>query len=155
VFFSSHILGQVEAVCDRVGILDDGELVAVDTVEGLREAVGVRSRLKLRVADDPAVDVADVDGVETVAREDGLLLVDCHDPRAKARVIARLTNAGTGILDVDSEGASLEDVFTAYTTDEIDVGDGGADAVRTDDEPRRSDGTRTPDDDAPDGEVNA
>ncbi|OYR85921.1 copper ABC transporter ATP-binding protein, partial [Halorubrum ezzemoulense] len=37
VFFSSHVLSQVEAVCDRVGILDDGELVAVDTVAGLRE----------------------------------------------------------------------------------------------------------------------
>jgi len=38
VFFSSHILDHVEAVCDRVGILDSGRLIAVDTVEGLREA---------------------------------------------------------------------------------------------------------------------
>jgi ABC-2 type transport system ATP-binding protein len=39
VFFSSHIMDQVEAICDRVGILHDGELVAVDTVPALREAV--------------------------------------------------------------------------------------------------------------------
>ncbi len=32
VFFSSHILEHVEAVCDRVGVLNSGELVAVDTI---------------------------------------------------------------------------------------------------------------------------
>ena len=123
VFFSSHILGQVEAVCDRVGILHGGNLVAVDTVDGLREAVGAGAQLKLRLADDPAVDVGNVQGVTGATHEDGLLLVDCEDPRAKATVVTKLTNAGTEILDIDSEGASLEDVFTAYTTDEIDVGE--------------------------------
>jgi ABC-2 type transport system ATP-binding protein len=39
VFFSSHILGQVASVCDRVGIMNDGELVTVDTLEGLRGSV--------------------------------------------------------------------------------------------------------------------
>ena len=38
VFFSSHALDQVEAVCDRVAIVDDGRLVAVDTVDGLRQS---------------------------------------------------------------------------------------------------------------------
>ena len=40
VFFSSHILEQVEAVCDRVAILNDGELVTVNSIDGLRETVG-------------------------------------------------------------------------------------------------------------------
>jgi len=39
VFFSSHIMDQVETVCDRVGIMHDGALVAVDTVPALRQAV--------------------------------------------------------------------------------------------------------------------
>lgn len=39
VFFSSHVLDHVESACDRVAILDDGMLVAVDTIDGLREAV--------------------------------------------------------------------------------------------------------------------
>ena len=123
VFFSSHILGQVEAVCDRVGILNEGTLVAVDTVDGLREAVGTGSQLKLRLADEPPIDVNDIKGVDAVIREDGLLLIDCHDPRTKAQVVTQLTNVGTEILDVNSESASLEDVFTAYTTDEIEVND--------------------------------
>ncbi|MFB6120518.1 MAG: ABC transporter ATP-binding protein [Halobacteriaceae archaeon] len=40
VFVSSHILGEVEAVCDRVGILHEGALVAVDDVDSLRRRVG-------------------------------------------------------------------------------------------------------------------
>jgi ABC-2 type transport system ATP-binding protein len=40
VFFSSHILDHVESTCDRVAILDEGRLVTVDTIDGLREAVG-------------------------------------------------------------------------------------------------------------------
>ena len=64
VFFSSHILEQVDAVCDRVGILRDGELVAEDSVEGLREAVGGEETLEISVggadgADDAAVEAAD------------------------------------------------------------------------------------------------
>ncbi|MFB6352674.1 MAG: ABC transporter ATP-binding protein, partial [Halobacteriales archaeon] len=64
VFFSSHILSQVEAVCDRVGILHDGELVAVDSVEGLRETVGAGSELHVRVTDDVDVNLLDISGVE-------------------------------------------------------------------------------------------
>lgn len=119
VFFSSHILGQVEAVCDRVGILNAGRLVAVDTVDGLREAAGIGSTLQLRLADSPSIDLIDIGGVEGVTHEDGLLAVSCTDPRAKAQVITRLTNAGIEILDVTSDEVSLEDIFAAYTADEF------------------------------------
>jgi len=37
IFLSSHALDQVEAVCDRIGIMDDGRLVAVNTIVGLRD----------------------------------------------------------------------------------------------------------------------
>ena len=116
IFFTSHVLGQVEAVCDRVGILSEGELVAVDTVKGLRKTVGAGSELRLRVTDDIDADVARIEGVDSVRLSDGILRVVCSDSRAKASVVTRLTNAGINILDVDSEEASLEDVFTVYTT---------------------------------------
>ena len=41
VFFSSHVLGQVELVCDRLGIVHDGRLVASGTPENLRNQAGV------------------------------------------------------------------------------------------------------------------
>jgi ABC-2 type transport system ATP-binding protein len=116
VFFSSHILGQVEAVCDRVGILHRGELVAVDTVEGLRRTVGAGAELQLRVVGNPSVDLGSIPGIDRVRQSDGILRVACADAGAKAEVVSRLHSRGVEILDIESEGASPEDVFTAYTT---------------------------------------
>lgn len=121
VFFSSHDLGQVEAVCDRVGILNAGELIAVDTIDGLRDAMGAKSELYLRVSDEPTIELLDVNGVTEVTYEDGRLVVTCDEPRAKAHTIARLLDAGIEILDIDTSSVALEDVFAAYTNGEVEV----------------------------------
>jgi len=123
VFFSSHVLGQVEAVCDRVGILRDGELVAEDSIDGLRDAVGGEETLEIEVdaATDPAVDavraIAGVSGVETVAdgsRAGDTLVVNCESG-VKTGVIAALEDAGVDVQDFHTREASLEDLFLAYT----------------------------------------
>jgi ABC-2 type transport system ATP-binding protein len=128
VFFSSHILGQVEAVCDRVGILDDGELVAVDTVDGLREAAGASSTLELTMAHPPAEDLVEADGVSAVEVRGNRLRITCTDSRAKARVVADLVDRGHELVDVGSESASLEEIFTVYTNGSaLDEPDSGRD----------------------------
>jgi ABC-2 type transport system ATP-binding protein len=117
VFFSSHILGQVEAVCDRVGILDDGELVAVDTVDGLREAAGASSTLELTMDEPPSPDLVSGDGVSDVEVRGNRLRVTCTGSRAKARIIADLVERGQDLVDVGSESASLGEIFAVYTDD--------------------------------------
>ena len=117
VFFSSHLLDQVEAVCDRVGILLEGKLVDVDTVEGLRQTVGRGKELELRVEAPVDTDLLSIAGVDAVSQTDGLLRVETSEATAKARVVERLTRAGITIQDIDSTEVSLEDVFTAYTGD--------------------------------------
>ena len=136
VFFSSHILGQVEAVCDRVGILDDGELVAVDTVEGLREAAGARSTLELTIADGASADLVGEEGVSDVEVRGNRLRVTCTDSRAKARIVADLVDRGRDIVDVGSESASLGELFAAYTNGNA-VDDEDDDSAETTDEERQ------------------
>ncbi|MDB2260577.1 ABC transporter ATP-binding protein [Halorubrum ezzemoulense] len=117
VFFSSHILEQVDAVCDHVGILRDGELVAEDSVEGLREAVGGEETLDVAAAgaDDEAVAaVRALDGVSGVTRDGDELVVNC-DSDTKTEVIAALEDAGVAVADFHTREASLEDLFLAYT----------------------------------------
>ncbi|MXV63197.1 ATP-binding cassette domain-containing protein [Natronorubrum sp. JWXQ-INN-674] len=118
VFFSSHILGQVAAVCDRVGILDDGELVTVDTIAGLRERSGVGSSLVVDVAGEPSTEgtaLTEIDGVTEVTADDGRLRVTYADPAAKALAIHRLVESGPPIVDFETEEATLEDLFSAFT----------------------------------------
>ena len=144
VFFSSHILEQVEAVCDRVGILRAGELVAEDSVEGLREAVGGEETLEIAIGgsatdDDRAIDsaadaVRDLDGVSRVDRDGDALVVSCADG-AKTRVIGALEDAGVAVADFHTREASLEDLFLAYTEgdapSESEEGEGAAEAGDT------------------------
>jgi ABC-2 type transport system ATP-binding protein len=117
VFFSSHILEQVQAVCDRVAILDEGQLVAVDTIEGLREEVGPGSTLSLTLDTVPEVDLADEPGVSNVAVDGSTLRVTCTEPGAKIAVIDRVRAAGATVEDIQTAEASLEELFAAYTTE--------------------------------------
>lgn len=117
VFFSSHILGQVEAVCDRVGIIRDGELVAVDSIDGLRENVGSGSTLVVEVdtvPDDVSHRLKSLDGVESVAIDGTTLRVGCRD-EAKTAVIDEIEDMGSTVSDFSTEEAPLEDLFAAYT----------------------------------------
>ncbi|MFB6354465.1 MAG: ABC transporter ATP-binding protein, partial [Halobacteriales archaeon] len=77
--------------------------------------------------DDVDVNLLDISGVEAARQADGILEVSCSASRAKAKVIRRLLEAGVDVVDVDSEGVSLEDVFTAYTTGGGDATVGSAD----------------------------
>jgi ABC-2 type transport system ATP-binding protein len=137
VFFSSHVLGQVEAVCDRVGILRDGALVAEDSVEGLREAVGGEETLSIEVDDasDAALSAArDVAGVSRVDRDGSTLVVSCESD-VKTRVIDAVEGAGAAVSDFHTEAASLEDLFLAYTEGDGPAGTAARDASAGGDDP--------------------
>ncbi|QSG09157.1 ABC transporter ATP-binding protein [Halapricum desulfuricans] len=117
VFFSSHILSQVEAVCDRVGILREGELVAVDTIEGLREAAGTQATLQVTadgITDDAIEAVRSLSGVSSVNETDGTLTASVDDG-AKMEVVTTLEDHGANVSDFETEEASLEELFMSYT----------------------------------------
>ncbi|TYT61776.1 ABC transporter ATP-binding protein [Natrialba swarupiae] len=118
VFFSSHVLGHVEAVCDRVGIMRDGQLVAVDTIAGLRETANATDRLKLTLDPVPDVDFTSIPGVVTAEIEEPVVDIACVAPKAKGTAVIRAAGAGSTLLDIRTEEPSLADLFEAYTTSE-------------------------------------
>jgi len=121
VFFSSHILSEVEAVCDRVGVMNEGRLVAVDTIDALRETTGAIESIRLECANPPSPDgLADIDGVLSVTTEETTLAVECADPRRKVEVV-RYVDERENIVNILSESASLESLFNELT-------EGGRDA---------------------------
>ncbi|PSQ50303.1 ABC transporter ATP-binding protein [Halobacteriales archaeon SW_6_65_15] len=130
VFFSSHVLGQVEAVCDRMGIMRNGRLVAVDTIDGLRDSIGTGSSIELTVDTVPdGIETLTIDGVSSLTARDGTIRATVLDPSAKIAVIDRVRDEGATVRDVTTSESSLEDLFTAYTTDRETAGD-GAEGVR-------------------------
>jgi len=109
VFMSSHVLSEVQQSADRVGIIRDGRLVAVEAVERLRERAPRRVEIvydapvpSSAFADLPSVRAAGVEG--TVLR---CLLVGPADPLVKAA--ARFTTLG-----LTAEEPDLEELFLTY-----------------------------------------
>lgn len=108
VFFSSHILSEVQSVCDRVGIIREGRLVEVGEVEALTTQPFHRLRLVLR---EPVPEGAfDHPGVIERGRID-------HEVQLEVRenLEAVLEEALTyGIVDLETHPITLEEVFLAY-----------------------------------------
>ncbi len=120
VFFSSHILGQVEAVCDEVGILQAGTLVAEDTIDGLRTAIEAETILTVEVEQLPDAALTAVRAladVSEVSATDTTVTVQCVDD-AKMTVLRKLETAGARVEDFDLAKTSLEELFLAYTDNE-------------------------------------
>ncbi len=106
VFLSSHILSEVEALCDRVGILRDGRLVEMGTLTELRHL----SALTVEATVDGTVpDLRGVPGVEAV-HVDGRTL-RCHVRGPVGPLLDAL--AGAGVTSLLSHEPSLEEVFLA------------------------------------------
>ncbi|MFC7098463.1 ABC transporter ATP-binding protein [Halobaculum marinum] len=119
VFFSSHDLAQVEATCDRVAILGDGRLLAVDTVAGLRDRYGASVTLSIEATPLPDSDVlGSIEGVRGVSLEDDRLVCRCRDAESKVRALRAVFDADVEVFDVDTESASLEDLFAASVGDD-------------------------------------
>ncbi|WBB80185.1 ABC transporter ATP-binding protein [Micromonospora sp. WMMD882] len=115
VLLSSHVLGEVEQVCDRIAVIDRGRLVADGTPDALRARL--RSGLLIVVADpqDKAVaSLTDHQAVRRVDVVDGSLRVSV-DPALAAELNRRLVEAGVDVRELRPVRHSLEDAFLELT----------------------------------------
>lgn len=120
VFFSSHILDQVEAVCDRVGILSNGSLVAEDSICNLRQKMSATTELTIvvsKVTPEVLAAIRSCGGIANVSTEDTRITVAIADG-SKAEVIDAVESTDVRLEDFSIREASLEDLFTAYTEGE-------------------------------------
>jgi ABC-2 type transport system ATP-binding protein len=107
VFLSSHILSEVEALCDRVGILRDGVLVEMGTLAEMRHL----SALSVEVTFDESVpDLTGVPGVKSV--EVTGRVVRCQVTGTIEPLLKVL--AGSGVRELLSREPSLEEIFLAH-----------------------------------------
>jgi ABC-2 type transport system ATP-binding protein len=127
VVLSTHILPEVEQTCHRVIIIDRGKIVAVDSPQNLRAQIQGAARVIAEVegpAGEVAAAVKGVAGVMDVrvANENGArtrFYIDGETGRDVRSEIARtIVNKGWGLLELQSESMSLEDIFIKLTTAE-------------------------------------
>ena len=108
VFFSSHILPEVQAVCDRVGIIRDGQLVATERVDDMTRQHF--KRLRFTFANTPPADAFALDGVTEMARDGQSISLEVSQNLDKVMETA----VSFGIADIDTIPVTLEEIFLAY-----------------------------------------
>ncbi len=117
ILLCTHHLDEAQRICDRVGILRNGRLVAVGTPEGLGNDGGVHAvrihgrRLDVAAASDLALPAGAhlrlLEGDPPAAR------LECAGPQDVERVVAALVAAGAGLQAVVPERRSLEETYLA------------------------------------------
>lgn len=123
VILSTHILPEVQATCDRVQIINKGQLVLSDSIDGLSQRMRSSSLLLgLRRPPAPAA-LQNVTGVQAVEVLDSGRLRISHAPDVSpAEALAeRAVAEGWGLFELTPERLSLEDVFVNITTEEEEL----------------------------------
>ncbi|MEV0729327.1 ABC transporter ATP-binding protein [Polymorphospora sp. NPDC050346] len=115
VLLVSHLMEEVERLCDRVALIDHGRVVAVDTPVGLIAAAGLAQRVRFRAARgfDPTVldRLPDVTGVEVAGEQ----VTVTGDGELLHNVSTALVHAGVVATETRLERATLDDAFLALT----------------------------------------
>jgi ABC-2 type transport system ATP-binding protein len=113
VFLSSHILSEVEAVCDRVAILRAGRLVESGNLQEMRHLSSLQVEAEL---DGPVLDLSAVPGVSALQVQGSR--VSCQVTGSIEPLLAAL--AGAGVRHLVSREPSLEEIFLAHYGGERD-----------------------------------
>ncbi len=112
VLLSSHLLGEVEAICDRVGVINNGRLVTQSTVQDLLGEEGVLVRAQ--PVEQAQELLTRMFGAEAVSRRDGAIQLKT-DPGKSLEINRQLTAAGIGVSELRPFERSLEEVFFQLT----------------------------------------
>ena len=120
VFLTTHFMEEAERLCDRVLIMDRGQIVALDTPEALVRSLGIEKRLVFTIPEhQTAPSLADLDAVQRVEKSGERLVIDGHGERFVSSVVDALEDAGVQYHDLRTEQPNLEDVFLTLTGREM------------------------------------
>lgn len=115
IFLSSHLLSEVELICDRVAVLDHGKLVRVGRTSDLLEATERAEIVARGITADLFPHAVAQDGIVT-------FVIPAADQRA---ALERVWNLGGEVVSVNPQRRSLEEVFLALTGQAKSASGGG------------------------------
>jgi ABC-2 type transport system ATP-binding protein len=120
VVISSHILAELDELCDRVAIIEAGTVLTQGTPDEIRAAIGAIHAVTVRVLGGPeplaaAMQVANANGAVTTLDGDQLRCELVGGPEAAAGLLAALVTAGIRVIEFREERAGLERMFLSVT----------------------------------------
>ncbi|RBI85735.1 multidrug ABC transporter ATP-binding protein [Rhodosalinus halophilus] len=121
IILTTHYLEEAEALADRVGVINRGELLLVEETGALMDRMG-RKELVIELHEPVAAIPAALAGYDLDLAQDGAALVYCYDRRAErtgiTRLLADLQAAGLALRDLSTRQSSLEDIFVGLVQED-------------------------------------
>ena len=115
IVLSSHLLAEVEEVCNRVGIVQSGKLVYEGEIAALKRSAGASYTVQT-TDDERAVQICRAQrGIADVRRQDGRIWFSAEEEQAVATLSQSLVEAGALIRSLQPQTARLEDLFFSLT----------------------------------------
>ena len=122
VILSTHILPEVSMTCSKVVIINEGEIVAVDTTQNIGSSLARSHQVEV-VARGPSKkiigSISAIDGVGRVDKAGDTYTVETEkDKDLRSQIAKRVVEEGFELLELRSRSMSLEDVFLKLVTEE-------------------------------------
>ena len=119
IVLTTHYMDEAERLCDRVAIVDQGRVIALDTPRALIASLGAEHVVGFRFEEEAVVDepaLAALDGVTAVRREaDAFELTSEELRRTIPALLSHIERHGLRLAELHTHSATLEDVFVALT----------------------------------------
>jgi ABC-2 type transport system ATP-binding protein len=120
IVLSTHILPEVQANCDRVIIINRGQIVAEDTLESLGKRLSSSGQVLLRVArrqQEIVGSLKSVPGVKAVGLQGAYIEVSVDDQESTVESVAEhVVKSGAGLRELKATNLNLEDIFIQLTS---------------------------------------
>jgi len=122
IMVSSHILSEMQLLCDRVGIINNGKLISVCSMEELNNQMNPSTQYNIKVSDiDKAKDLLkDNEAVSKIKTNEDLITADINEEDISS-IVRLLVTGGVDISEVRKIESSLEDIFLQITGGGIDI----------------------------------
>ena len=125
VFISSHLLSEVERLCGRVGIINEGRLLAEDTMENLRRKLTDVEELEVEVSEakkETLEALSSLDFVKGITKEGKKLTIKVKaDKDHRAEISQLISQKGEVVLGIKVKEMSLEEAFITITQKNISL----------------------------------
>jgi ABC-2 type transport system ATP-binding protein len=123
IILSSHILSELADLCDLVGIMEKGHLVASAPLDDIRRRIHPERHLQIKLLTDPQTAVgmiSGLSGVKELSSEDNRIdILFSGDESAAADLLDTLVNLGIRISAFEEVKSDLEEIYLQLTTGEV------------------------------------
>ena len=115
IILTTHYLEEAEKMCDRIGILSHGELVALDTTKNLLNKIQTKI-VNFTIDKKPNINENDLESLKVISNKNGKLCVSYEKSKINIdQIISHLNAQNIKIFDISTDDGDLEDVFLRLT----------------------------------------